>query len=107
MGVVCAAAARTLKTKPQTELFSRIRSEPGPAGVALLHEPPRGAAGRAAGGAGHPGRLPLPHAVGRVRQGLAAPQQLHGLRPQGEYIYFFPIIPKCLTDLCYNLNPAV
>lgn len=66
-----------------TVLLFGILSESGPAGVALLHHPPRGAAGRAAASLGHPGGLSLPHAVGRVRQGLAAPQQLHGLRPQG------------------------
>lgn len=60
------------------------RSESGSVGVAVLHDAPQGAAGRAAEGARLPGGVALPHAVRRVCKGLAAPQQLHGLCPQGE-----------------------
>lgn len=61
-----------------------VSSESGLAGVAFLHKPPRRASGWAAKGPRGPDSVPLPHAVRRVRQGLPAPQQLHGLRPEGK-----------------------
>lgn len=74
--------------KPTDTEFDRwnllASSESGPVGVAVFHNTQRRAASWAAESSGRCGCLPLPHAVRRVRQGLAAPQQLHGLYPEGD-----------------------